>query len=316
MGSSTDKVSILGLPYAQRKFITVTSDVGSGWNKRGLESILRKRAPSKAAGHKGLQVVASAAAAVTGLTTSVGSIGTIGTIAGAVAAAPIAILGAAGLIGVAAVAFFLQGGGEEATVLAVHPEKLDGVRFPMGHPLDRVVYVGHPGIPSRYYLASNFHRLVFEHKLSEAVNLLIALGAEKIDVEHVTGWSSEFSTQLSAIIPTSVATKIEMGVGAGRRSSSGTKALLNANLRGNFKPALPDNLVWYEHEETWQSMANARLHHHLQQFELSLNYDDDFGVNASFQGLIENVGLNVGGKFQSHETTIWKLKGTFPIRKA
>ena len=68
------------------------------------------------------------------------------------------------------------------------------LQFPPGHPQDGVLYVGHPAVREIYYPTAQFHRLTFEHKLSEAIELLMALGAIEINVEHqVARWGKRMA---------------------------------------------------------------------------------------------------------------------------
>ncbi len=85
---------------------------------------------------------------------------------------------------------------EGVNVLTVGRSEAEGLRFTPGHPLDGVVYVGHPVVPWIYYPTALFHRLTFEHKLAEALRLLMALGASEMAVEHEQGWSSDLSTPI------------------------------------------------------------------------------------------------------------------------
>jgi len=118
------------------------------------------------------------------------------------------------------------------------------LRFPPGHPRDGVLYIGHPGIPSVYYTTAQFHRLTFEHKFAEAIRLLMSLGATELAVEHVSGWSREFSAKLSVPL---APVKAEIGASAGATQGSGSHLLFKAELKGTSNPTIPNNLVWYPH---------------------------------------------------------------------
>ncbi len=83
---------------------------------------------------------------------------------------------------------------QEVNVLPVPRSESTVLQFPLGHPQDGVLYVGHPAIREIYYPTAQFHQLTFEHKLSEAIELLMALGAIEVSVEHQVGWGREFST--------------------------------------------------------------------------------------------------------------------------
>ena len=186
--------------------------------------------------------------------------------------------------------------------LAAHLE------FPPGHPREGLVYVGHPAKPNVYYTTADFHRVTFEHKFSEAINLLMHLGATHIRVEHVHGWSKEFSSRLSMSLgeaDSTVAGEAE----ATRRA--GTQLLYEATLSGAAEPILPESLVWYSHEPTWQAIAEGRIHFGLQNFSLNVTYGDDFGVNAGLKVSALKAGFELGGQFEDHDATTWRIAGEF-----
>lgn len=180
--------------------------------------------------------------------------------------------------------------------------------FPPGHPRDGVLYIGHPALPNVYYTLADFHRVTFEHKFCEAINLLMSLGATSIRVEHVNGWSRDFSSRIS--VPLGEA-ESNVSAEASSSSNSGSRLLFEARLSGTVTPSIPDDLVWYEHEPTWQSIAKGRINYGLQDFSLSVSYEDDFGINAGLKVAISKTGLEVGGKFEDHESTVWRLEGQF-----
>ena len=181
------------------------------------------------------------------------------------------------------------------------------LRFPPGHPRDGVLYVGHPALPEVYYTIASFHRMAFEHKFSEAIELLMSLGANEIRVEHVRGWSREFAGSASLALP------LGESINASQDGKMSAKAslLYEATLSGSSTPLLPSGLVWYPHEPTWQAVAKGRLSFGLAQFSLTVNYEDDFGVNAGLKASAQKAGLELGGNFEDHEATTWTLHGKF-----
>ncbi|MDO8775791.1 MAG: hypothetical protein Q7K57_45235 [Burkholderiaceae bacterium] len=191
-------------------------------------------------------------------------------------------------------------------VLQIGHSEATALQFPPGHPREQAMYVAHPAVPTVYYTAAAFHRMAFEHKFSEAIRLLMSLGASHIVVEHVHGWSSEFSANLSAGLPQG-----EGGVSGGRKESASSKLLFDAVLKNKKAPTLPAGLVWYLHEPTWQAVAAGRLEYGMQQFSLNVVYDDDFGVNAGLKMRAQKAGLEIGGAFEDHMATTWKIHGKF-----
>jgi hypothetical protein len=196
---------------------------------------------------------------------------------------------------------------EGASVLPVGKTAAKQISFPPGHPRDNIIYVGHPAKPSLYFTMADFHRVVFEHKFCEAVELLMSLGATGIRVEHVAGWSKEFSARIS--VPLGDVGETSAGELSVKKATS-QSLLYEANLAG-VDPSLPDDLVWFHHEPTWQSIANGRLKYGLSDFSMSVSYQDDFGINAGLKIALAKTGLDVGGKFEDHQSTIWRLEGDF-----
>ena len=180
--------------------------------------------------------------------------------------------------------------------------------LPPGHPRPKAVYIGHPTVPEVYYTFAEFHRSTFEHKFSEAINLLMHLGATYIRVQHVHGWSKDFSSRLSVALGESSA-----GVSgeAGGTRYSGAQLLYEATFPGAKEAKLPETLVWFPHEPTWQAVANGRIEFSLQEFALNVAYEDDFGINADLKASAGKAGLDLGGKFEDHKKTMWRIDGRF-----
>lgn len=197
---------------------------------------------------------------------------------------------------------------EGVQVLPIGKTAARELTFPPGHPRDGILYIGHPTLPSVYYTMAEFHRVVFEHKFCEAVELLMSLGATKIRVEHIRGWSKDFSARIS--IPLSAA-NVSIGAEAEGGIASKSHLLYEATLSGSSTPKILEDAVWYPHEPTWQSIAKGRLNYGLTNFSLSVSYEDDFGVNAGLKMTAQKAGLDLGGKFEDHQSTVWHLDGEF-----
>jgi hypothetical protein len=178
------------------------------------------------------------------------------------------------------------------------------IKFPPGHPRFGVLYVAHPTAENVYFPFAQFHRLTFEHKFSEAVNLLMALGATYIEVRHETGWSKEFSSKIS--IP-----QADVDVESSTTRKSSSEILFTANFNGNTTGTLPTNLVWFHHEPTWQQIADGRLKYDMKDFSLSVKYEDDLGVNLGLKVAATKAKLDIGGNYEDHQSTVWNIVGKF-----
>jgi len=193
-------------------------------------------------------------------------------------------------------------------IIPVPIEQATRFSLPPGHPQQDVLYVAHPSDPMTYLPTADFHRLVFEHKFAEATRLLMHLGAKTINVTHTRGWDHEFAGTLSAGIPQADVTS---SADASAESEQSMRLLYEAELTGHNEPAVPDDTVWFPHEPTWQSTAEARIKFGPKRFSLKLQYTDDYGVNANLAIGAQNAGFSLGGSFEKHQKTVWSLEGKF-----
>jgi hypothetical protein len=193
------------------------------------------------------------------------------------------------------------------SILAISQTEAQMLAFPPGHPRRGVLYIGHPAVARIYYTTAQFHRLTFEHKFCEAIRLLMALGAKHIEVEQVSGWGADFSARLNVALgpPDGV------GMGAKGRRRHDAHLLFVADLRGSATPVVPSDLFWAEHEPTWQQVIDGRTHYGLRDFSLTVTYEDDFGVNADLKAAAEGASLDLGGAFEDHQATVWRIVGQF-----
>jgi hypothetical protein len=180
--------------------------------------------------------------------------------------------------------------------------------LPPGHPREAVLYAAHPTDPKIYLPISDFHRFAFEHKFSELLLILMHLGAVRIAVEHVSGWGRELATRLAVVLPLT-----EDGAAAtfSRSASENRSLLFSAELAGGGSPCLPDNLVWLGFEPTWNAVAEARLRFGLKEFAVNFHYCDDFGINGGLKLRAQRAGFDLGGHFEDHKETIWRVSGRF-----
>lgn len=192
--------------------------------------------------------------------------------------------------------------------LSVSQSDARKIKFPPGHPRFGVLYIAHPASDNVYFPFAQFHRLTFEHKFSEAVILLMSLGATYIEVQHVSGWAKEFSSKMDISIPQA---DVEGNVGVNATHKSGSEILFTANLNGSTTGVLPDNLVWFQHEPTWQKLADGRIKYGMKDFSLSVRYEDDLGVNVGLKVAATKAKLDIGGNFEDHQSTVWKIVGKF-----
>ena len=182
------------------------------------------------------------------------------------------------------------------------------LRFDHGHPLADVLYVGHPARPDLYYPAAEFHRRVFEHKFAEAVKLLTSLGASRIALTQIQGQGRTRETEAGGQAGFGRA----LGFARTRDEQSWSGAQFVAEFPGSGKPAVPDDLCWYPDEHTWQLIAHTRITGGAEKTSLEVRYMTDYGIDTQMVRAARTFGVKIGGKFQEHHDTIWRLDAEFP----
>jgi hypothetical protein len=181
--------------------------------------------------------------------------------------------------------------------------------FPPGHPLYETAYAGHPLKPSVYLPVAGFHRALFEEKVNELLKLLVCLRASDVTIHHVRGYQDAFAAGGGLAVPAEL--PVEVRASAGRATSHHSAATLEARFTPVGNAHIPEDTLWYAHEPTWRSVAEARMFAGLRVINVDLHYDDDFGIGGEIAMMLAGFGFRLGGEFQKHERTIWKFHGSF-----
>jgi hypothetical protein len=199
---------------------------------------------------------------------------------------------------------------EGLDLLPVRQSEVGELAMPAGHPLPKTVYIGSPAVAERYYPMADFHRRVFEERFSEAVVMLMALGAAHFRVRSEHGWGRDLSAEIAA--PAKV---VKAGGKAEATEQKDSSLLFEAHLDPG-RPRLHRHPIWYHHEPTWQSIAEGRLEHGLLDFSLTVSTREDFGIDADLAAQVRRRKvLELGGEFGTHVNTTWVLEGAFAPRR-
>jgi hypothetical protein len=129
-----------------------------------------------------------------------------------------------------------------ARLLPITQQESRQLRFPIGHPREQILYVGHPIDAKTYIPLFDFHRFLFEHKTAEGLRLVRELGANNIWIEHVQGWDERFGIELSTALPVGV--QVELGASHEKLRSRGSYTMSEMTLHPTGPPRVPSDLVW------------------------------------------------------------------------
>ena len=170
-----------------------------------------------------------------------------------------------------------------------------------------VIYMLHPYRDNMYISAKSFLDEVFEDKLRELKKLLNAWGAEKITIINETE-SKEESQKSNSIaqkikgVVNGILAEVESSKKESEKKSYSIAKKVRIGIRNNptpnLSPYLPDNLVWYPHEDEWQDNYKERMER-----TYSMNYHAHYSEQRSKKSIEEEkTSLSVSGLGISQES--------------
>jgi hypothetical protein len=148
---------------------------------------------------------------------------------------------------------------------------------------------------------------MFEQKVNELTTLLASLGAERVRIRYCEGYRAAAGIRLGVDVPG----QPSGGGGGKRHQSTSRNAVFEETYESTSTPAVPNGLVWYTHEPSWQAIARRRLEFNTKTFTAELTYIDDFGIDADIKVGLDDVGIRVGGSFTRFEATRREFEGSF-----
>jgi hypothetical protein len=136
----------------------------------------------------------------------------------------------------------------------------------MGHPVNKELYVGHPYNKQVYIPINSLEETLFMDKFQEFSYFLQSLGATRISIENKRGKESQELQEAKSDTIIDIDTAI-----AGSKTNNSVEVKNGGDLQSfkhtsrsqSFspirKPFLPNNLVWYRHETSWQRLYDQRI---------------------------------------------------------
>lgn len=203
--------------------------------------------------------------------------------------------------------------------------------FPVGHPVERNLYVCHPYKHNFYYPINSFEAILFRDRVDEFTYLLSCLGAVKIEIEYKQGKNIEKLNSETQGFSGGLTVK---GIGGGANyentDSGSSKEQIQTSTKivktfpkPNQKPFLPENLVWYHKELSWQSLYNERINRGLLDHRETISSKQ---IKDIFQSKFEQLNTEINviavtsnfshltsiqSTLKTQEYTIWDISVQF-----
>lgn len=206
--------------------------------------------------------------------------------------------------------------------------------FPIGHPKVNEVYVAHPYLQNVYTPYAIYDAFVFDSKFEEFSYFLQCLGAKSVKIEVLKGKDLKTTNNK--------ATKVEASAEFGKKA---VKNNLDASLelKGNKeentrsvtsrtrtqvysptkKPYVPDDLIWYHNEPSWQRLYQQRISGNILRHEdlissknsHSISKTDDGKLRVAYKNFFTNMKVNaeelVENTFSDTESIEWRVTVEF-----
>lgn len=151
---------------------------------------------------------------------------------------------------------------------------MPNIEFPFGHPKVNDVYISHPFKEDLYYPVDEMEFRVFVDKIEEYSHFLQSLGAREIKIdtyknENFTSKSNNNSKVRLDISVEKISSSNNMEINQENESYDSfqqrfNKAMMFSPMK---KPHLPDDMVWYPVEPSWQRLYSQRINGNIVEYE-------------------------------------------------
>ena len=183
----------------------------------------------------------------------------------------------------------------------------DQIQFPPGHPIGKQTYVQHPILLNQYIPLDDYEVTILKDKIDEFKFLVQALGAISVEYLDVENHVNSNRTQEKKSI--SVDGNVKM-VGASvehNGDSMNSSSIKNSSIRKEKQlfdpmgmPYIPNNLIWFHHEMSWQRLAKQRLEGNVLSHSETINISksDSFNsldldeIKAEIKTVVKGVSFN------------------------
>lgn len=205
------------------------------------------------------------------------------------------------------------------------------LQFPVGHPIEKRMYICHPLKPKMYLPVEDYQLELFRDEVKELCVLLQALGAKKLSITDNRSNEKSLGQEKKLDIEAGGGVKTTEVKAKGAMSSDSEEYLRIKNEfvrnqefeRSSILPCVPEGLVWYGHRADWQQMALQRnqgtlIHHHdylsIQKNTL-VNENEKKQLEADFKTLMAKgngkVDMERGRLFKENSDYIFELNVDF-----
>ena len=191
------------------------------------------------------------------------------------------------------------------TVAIVSPDLASELYFPLGTNGNKVLFRGHPYDEARYLPAADYNPYIFKDKIAELARVLISAGATSFTISANTESTAEMTLDASG----SVEATVNGSFKAARKGA--TKVLWTYEGNGERVGALPDRLMWFNHEKDWQVIWDAAVHHRARSHSIEVFQNTNHELSGNLAAKFKGAGFQLGGSFRDTGSSNIKIDARF-----
>jgi len=189
---------------------------------------------------------------------------------------------------------------------------LSHLSFPVGHPKVNEMYIAHPLTTNRYMPIEGYQFELIEDRVREFCELAQSLGATEINIECLNSNTNDSSNSESRNISGGFSHEKISVHGSGHDEYSrrlieeiSRSISLHQTFQPHKAPALPNNLIWYNGELSWQRLYRQRmeggLHTHEERIETKKSQIVDNREMKEIKGELKSLFANMDVAFDKTE---------------
>jgi hypothetical protein len=171
----------------------------------------------------------------------------------------------------------------------------------------RTVYQVHPEQPDRYLPVGTYYRETVEERWNEAIRLLMALGAIRIEASFDQAALSQIGFEAQA-----AAGAVQAGASAGHTRISTTESSVRIEMSdANRSVRVPEGLRWFDEEPSWQTLAEARLENGATRYDCFVKVQESHGLTSDVIADLKRAELRLGGSLEHIKSTVIRYQAEF-----
>lgn len=152
------------------------------------------------------------------------------------------------------------------SIIRIDKIKNSEINFPLGHPIVNQLYIAHPYCKYKYLIIDNYELELLEDKIREFCFFVQCLGATRIEISSINNATNNCNNTQSNNFKGGVNSSI-LDVSASYNNNDKIGVLNEISKSINLKqeylptssPYLPNNLIWYYNEPSWQRLYEQRM---------------------------------------------------------